>query len=138
MKITIAVNKPATESFVEGIDDLNELVLPPLYFGDVFELKVEPVDGLGGLADFVGKADVSLNAGIGLPASRLNYSSNPLSYNTNGYYSGIISLNTASLASAIDGESSISAYLEINASYYGGDKKTLLQMPVQINNQLIT
>ena len=136
MEITIATNKPATKSFVFSLENAKPLNLPALYFGDIFELKIEAGNGLGGYADFTGRADVILEAGVGLPASRELYASTSLSYGSS-FYSGVLDLNTTALASAVAGESTISAFLEVNASYFGGDKQTLLQMPVKINNQLI-
>lgn len=137
MEITIATNKPATASFVFSLDNSKQLSLPILYFGDIFELIIEAGDGVGGLAEFAGRADVILEAGVGIPASRELYASTSLNYSSNGLYTGIFELNTTALTNAMAGESTISAWLEVNASYFGGDKQTLLQMPVKINNQLI-
>ena len=137
MEITIATNKPATASFVFSLDNAKPLSLPTLYFGDIFELTIEAGDGLGRLAEFAGRADVILEAGVGLPASRELYASTSLNYSSAGLYTGIFELNTTALSDAIAGESTISVWLEVNASYFGGDKQTLLQMPVKINNQLI-
>lgn len=137
MQITIATNKPATQSFVFSLDNTRNLTLPSLYFGDIFLLEIEVGNGLGGYADFTGRADVVLTAGVGLPSSRTNYASTTLSYAGAGLYSGELALNTTALSNAMAEESLINAYLEVNASYFGGDKQTLLQMPVKVNNQLI-
>ncbi len=137
MQITIATNKPATKSFVFSLENTKNLTLPSLYFGDIFLLEIEAGNGFGGYADFTGRADVVLTAGVGLPASRTNYASTTLNYAGQGLYSGELALNTTGLSGAMAGEEQINAYLEVNASYYGGDKHTLLQMPVKVNNQLI-
>lgn len=137
MELTIATNKPATKSFVFSLDNAKPLSLPVLYFGDNFILDIETGNGVGGYADFTGRADVILEAGVGLPATRELYASTSLNYSSAGIYSGVLDLNTTALSNAIEGESTISVFFEVNASYFGGDKVTLLQMPVKINNQLI-
>ena len=138
MQITIATNKTALKSFVFSLDNAKALTLPALYFGDIFNLEIEASNGVGGYADFTGRADVVLTAGVGLPESRTNYASTILTYASGGLYAGTLNLNATALSEAITGQDKIKAFFEVNASYYGGDKQTILQMPVTINNQLIT
>jgi|13_taG_2_1085334.scaffolds.fasta_scaffold51421_2 hypothetical protein len=137
MKLTISKNKKGTSSLVLAVDDNKSVSLPIFYFGDTFLLEIEVVDGLGGYADFTGRADVILTAGLGLVDTRTLYNSCSLPYEGAGLYSGELAVAGNLLEQAIAGESSLRAFFEVNASYYGGDKRTLLQMPVTINNQLI-
>lgn len=116
MKLTIAKNKKGTASLVIGLDDNKSVNLPLFYFGDNFLLEIEVADGFGGYADFTGRADVILTAGLGLVDTRTLYTSCTLPYDGAGVYSGELSVTGLALEQAIIEESSLRAYLEVNAS----------------------
>ena len=136
MNLTIDENADARKSYIVSLIDVRSLKLPFFYFGDILPLYIQVGDGEGGLSSFNGRADVILVAGIGDPATRSVYGQTDLTWNGQSYY-GELDLNTQALSDAISSEEKISSFFEVNATFYGGDRHTLLQQDITIRNQLI-
>ena len=137
MNLTISQKNDPTKSFVISKTENKNLNLPQVYFGDVIHLNLEVVDGLGGSADFLGRSDVGLSVAIGDPVTRTTFASSEFDY-VGGIYHTDFDLNTQALEDEIGTKESISKFLEIKLSTFEGDTHTLLQMPIKIQNQLIS
>lgn len=136
MNLTINQNAQASQSYVTAIDNNRPLRLPIFYFGDNLPLYIEISNGEGGVASFNGRADVILVAGIGDPKTRAVYGQTDLVWDGQKYY-GELDLNTETLGNIILNKEKIQSFFEVNATYYGGNRTTILQQTLTLQNQLI-
>jgi len=137
MNLTISQKSDPTKSFVISKTENKTINLPQVYFGDVIHLTLEMVDGNGGNADFLGRSDVGLSVAIGDPVTRSTFATSEFQY-VSGNYHADFDLNTQVLSDEIGTQESIRKFLEVKLSTFEGDTHTLLQMPIKIQNQLIS
>ena len=137
MNLTISQKLDPLKCFVISKTEGKTLSLPQVYFGDVIHLSLAVVDGNGGDADFIGRADVALSIAIGDPVTRTTLATSEFNY-VSGKYHTDFNLGTQALSNEIGTKESISKFLEVKLSTFEGDTHTLLQMPIKIQNQLIS
>lgn len=137
MNLTISQKTDPTKSFVISKTEGKTINLPQVYFGDIIHLNLEVVDGNGGNADFIGRSDVGLSVAIGDPVTRTTLATSEFEYLAGRYHTDF-NLNTQALIEEIGTQESIKKFLEIKLSTFEGDTYTLLQMPIKIQNQLIS
>lgn len=136
MNLFINRNLEASVSSVVSLTENTAKNIPTLFLGDVLDLNITLVDGLGSYDAELQNA--SLKVAIGnLSTGAIYASSNNFTYDSNTkFWKGILVLSTEALATQLNGLNQSSFTFEIQMEF-GNKSLTIFQQSIQIGNQLI-
>ena len=138
MKLFINTSADPLESLVQSVTDNSSSELQNLFLGDSLPLLITFSDGSGGYSSWNGETGLSVKVAIGLLATNQTFIlEESFIYQYNGY-KGNLTLATETLASALDNLDSLDLTFEIQVARNNGETITTLQIPCNIQNQLIT
>nr|BAR32843.1 collagenase family protein [uncultured Mediterranean phage uvMED] len=138
MKLFINTSADPLDSLVQSLTDNSSSELQNLFLGDSLPLRITFTDGSGGYSSWNGETGLSVKVAIGLLATNQTFIlEESFIYQYNGY-KGNLTLATETLASALDNLDSLDLTFEIQVARNNGETITTLQIPCNIQNQLIT
>lgn len=138
MKLFINTSADPLDSLVQSLTDNSSSELQNLFLGDSLPLRITFTDGSGGYSSWNGETGLSVKVAIGLLATNQTFIlEESFIYQYSGY-KGNLTLATETLASALDNLDSLDLTFEIQVARNNGETITTLQIPCNVQNQLIT
>jgi len=139
MKLFINKTQAANRALCTSLTQLTSIAMQPLTLADNLPLEIYIADGLGDAAAESGDdTDWTIRVGIGyLGSAPLAFTEDFSTVSAPAGWAGELSLATAELAAAVAAGSSDRMYFEVELTGPDDVRRTYLQVPVQVNGQVI-